>query len=236
MKNILIVDDEVEIVELLKVYFKNNNFKVFEAYDGEMALKVMENTEIDVIILDIMMPKIDGIQLVKNIRQSSNIPIMFLSAKDEDMDKILGLGVGADDYMTKPFNPLEVIARAQALIRRCYRFNELDEKINKPKEIVIGDLRVNEENCEIFKNDVQIELTSMEYKLLLFLMKSPNRVFTKRQLYEAIWGQEYMGDENIIMVYMSKLRDKIEDNPKQPRYLKTIRGLGYRFERVKDEG
>lgn len=231
MKKILIVDDEFEIVELLKVYFKNNGFEVYEAYDGEMALKIIKSNDINASIVDIMIPKIDGIELVKRIRKDSHIPIMFLSAKGEYMDKIYGLGVGADDYMSKPFNPLEVVARVQALLRRCYEFDKSEScKTDKNETIIIGNLLINEESCEVYKNNLKLDMTSMEYKLLLFFMKNPNRVFTKQQLYEAIWGEDYLGNENIIMVYISKLREKIEDNPRKSNYLKTIRGLGYRFE------
>lgn len=232
MKNILIVDDEIEIVELLRVYLNNYNFNILEAYDGEAALKIYRNNQIDLIILDIMMPKINGIKLIKEIRKESNIPIIFLSAKDEDIDIIYGLGAGADDYMSKPFNPLEVVARVQALLRR---YNHLDSSYAN-ENIRIGDLYLNQRYCQIYKNDVQIEMTSLEYKLLLFFMQNPGYVFTKKQLYEQVWGQEYIGDENIIMVYISRLRDKIEKNPKNPEYIKTIRGLGYRFERkIKNE-
>lgn len=230
MKNILIVDDEVEIVELLKVYFNNNSFKVYEAYDGKMALKIMESNIINVMIIDIMLPKIDGIQLVKKIRENSNIPIMFLSAKDDDIDKIYGLEIGADDYMTKPFNPLEVLVRVQALLRRVNDYDNNQEK--KAGNVTIGELYINEESCEVFKNNIQLNMTSIEYKLLLYFMKNPNKVFTKQYLYETIWGDNYLNNENIIMVYISKIREKIEDDPRNPVYLKTIRGLGYRFQKV----
>lgn len=227
MKNILIVDDEVEIVELLKVYLENHDFHVLTAYDGEMALLVLEKNMVDAMILDIMMPKIDGIELIKEIRKESNIPVIFLSAKDDDMDKIYGLGLGADDYMTKPFNPLEVVARMQALIRRSYQYNfDLDDM----KKICIGGLCLEEENTQVYKDGKILDLTAKEYKLIKFLMKNPNKVFTKKQLYESIWGQDFIEDDNIIMVYISKLREKIENDSKKPDYLKTIRGLGYRFE------
>ncbi|MFD3157065.1 response regulator transcription factor [Haloimpatiens sp. FM7330] len=236
MKKVLIVDDEFEIVELLKIYFKNSGFEVLEAYDGQTALKMSQKFSIDIMIIDIMMPKMDGIELVKEIRKHLNVPIMFLSAKGEDMDKIYGLGIGADDYMSKPFNPLEVVARAQALIRRCYEFNKNNESINNESinnkcNIKIDNININQHSCEVFKNDIKINMTSMEYKLLLLMVKNSNRVLTKQQLYENVWDEEYLGNNNIIMVYISKLRDKIEENPKKPKYLKTIRGLGYRFER-----
>ncbi|TCO76897.1 response regulator transcription factor [Marinisporobacter balticus] len=234
MKNILIVDDEAEIVELLKVYLENHDFYVLEAYDGEKALSLLEKNRVDAMILDIMMPKMNGIELIKKIRRKSNIPVIFLSAKDEDIDKIYGLGLGADDYMTKPFNPLEVVARLKSLIRRIYHYNK-DEGVME--KIHIGDLCLEEKNTQVYKKGEILDLTAMEYKLLQFLMKNSNRVFTKKQLYESIWEQNFIGDDNIIMVYISKLREKIEHDSKKPDYLKTIRGLGYRFEgNIQNEG
>jgi DNA-binding response OmpR family regulator len=232
MFNVLVVDDELEIVELLKIYLRNNGFNVFEAYDGAAALKTLAEQAINIVILDIMMPKIDGFQLIAKIREHFDIPVMFLSAKGEDMDKINGLGLGADDYMAKPFNPLEVIARIQALLRRYRQLNRGDQQNNRSGECIeFGNLSLRRDSCELYKKSVKVELTSMEYKLLLFMVANSNRVFTKQQLYENVWGQDYIGDENIIMVYISKLRERIEDDPKNPQYLKTIRGLGYRLER-----
>lgn len=232
MRKVLIVDDEVEVIELLKVYFKNNYFQVFEAHDGLQAFEILEKQSIDIMILDIMMPKIDGFSLIKKLRERYDFPIMFLSARDEDMDKIMGLGLGADDYMTKPFNPMEVIARLQALLRRYQKPSlEYQSFDHEKAEIVCGDLSLNNTSCEIYKKGRRLELTSIEYKLLSFMMLNCNRVFTKQQLYENVWGYEYMGDENIIMVYISKLRDKVEEDSKNPKILKTIRGLGYKLER-----
>jgi len=232
MIDVLVIDDEVEIVELLTIYLRNNGFNVYGAYDGENALRNLSEKKVDIIILDIMMPKTDGFQLIKEIRKSYDIPVMFLSAKDEDMDKIYGLGLGADDYMVKPFNPMEVIARLQALLRRYKRPNQDEQKCkNGEKCIKFNNYYINMESCEFFRDDYKVELTSMEYKLLLFMLLNPNRVFTKRQLYENVWEEEYCGDENIIMVYICKLRDKMENDPKNPQYIKTIRGLGYRLER-----
>ena len=236
MSTVLVVDDELEIVELLKIYLNNAGFHVFEAYNGEAALQILAKQKIDIVVLDIMLPKIDGFQLIRKIREHLDLPVMVLSARGEDMDKIYGLGLGADDYVAKPFNPLEVIARIQALLRR-YGNIKANDKLNHlaPNNqagecIKFGDWILRQDSCELYKNDAKVELTSMEYKLLLFLITNPNRVFTKQQLYERVWGQEFIGDENIIMVYISKLREKIEGDPKNPRYLKTIRGLGYRFE------
>ena len=236
MINTLIVDDEAEIVEVLTIYLKNNGFNVMGAYDAETALNILQEEKVDIVVLDIMLPGIDGFQLIKKIRKNYDIPVMFLSAKSEDMDRIYGLGLGADDYMVKPFNPLEVIARIQALLRRYRPNNREQPEHNSRKYIEFGNFRIDLNSCKLYKDNQQIELTSMEYKLLIFMASNSNRVFTKQQLYEAVWGEEFNSDENIIMVYISKLRDKIEEIPRNPQYFKTIRGLGYRFERICDEG
>jgi DNA-binding response OmpR family regulator len=228
LNSVLVVDDEKEIVELIDFYLKNNGYNTFRALNGKEALKIFENEQIDIIILDIMMPELDGKEVLRKVREKSNTPIIFLSAKGEDIDKIDGLFLGADDYLSKPFNPIELIARVKALLRRSIVFN------NQPEEnaiiIVNEHLKLDEKACKIYKDNEELHLTSFEYKLMCFLMKNKNKVFTKGQLYEHVWDQSYLGDEKIIMVYMSKLREKIEDNPKEPKYIKTIRGLGYMFE------
>lgn len=228
METVLIVDDEEEIVELMDFYMKSSGYTTYKAYNGEEALAVFNREKIDVMVLDIMMPKLNGKEVLKNVREKSGIPIIFLSAKGEDIDKIDGLFLGADDYMAKPFNPMELIARVKALLRRSSVFNIKEENSNFLT--VIGDLKLDERACKIYKKDVVLELTSVEYKLLSFFMKNKNRVFTKAQLYDNVWEETYLGDESIIMVYISKLREKIEDNPKESIHIKTIRGLGYIFE------
>lgn len=229
IKNILVIDDENEIRELLKIYLSNHGYKVSEASNGLDALSILDDNNINLILVDIMMPKLDGIEFVKKLRIYSAIPIIFISAKSEDMDKIFGLQVGADDYIAKPFNPLEVVSRVQSLLRRVEKYSAKTE--NNLKGIIeIGDLKLDTERCELYKGEILKKLTSYEYKILFMLMKNPSRVYTKAQIYENVWGKDYLGDENIIMVYISKIREKIEDNPKKPKYLKTIRGLGYRFE------
>lgn len=228
MNSVLVVDDEKEIVELIDFYLKNNGYNTFRALNGKEALEVFKKEQIDIIVLDIMMPELDGKEVLRNVREKSNTPIIFLSAKGEDIDKIDGLFLGADDYLAKPFNPIELIARIKALLRRTIVFN------NQPEEstimIINEHLKLDEKACKIYKDNQELQLTSFEYKLMCFLMKNKNKVFTKGQLYEQVWDQSYLGDEKIIMVYISKLRDKIEDNPKEPNYIKTIRGLGYMFE------
>lgn len=228
MNSVLIVDDEKEIVELIDFYLKNNGYNTFKASNGKEALEVFEKEQISIVVLDIMMPQIDGKEVLRKIREKSNTPIIFLSAKGEDIDKIDGLFLGADDYLAKPFNPIELIARIKALLRRSTMLNnQLEENSSIT---IIKNLKLDEKTCKVYKNNLEIQLTSFEYKLLCFLIKNKNRVFTKGQLYEHVWDQSYLGDEKIIMVYISKLREKIEDDPKEPEFIKTIRGLGYIFE------
>lgn len=228
MDSILIVDDDKEIVELIDFYMKNNGYNTYTAFNGKDALKIFEKEYIDIVILDIMMPELDGKEVLRKIREKSNTPIIFLSAKGDDIDKIDGLFLGADDYLSKPFNTLELIARVKALLRRSTMTSSLKEENNI--EVINENLKLDETTCKVYKKDVPLQLTSVEYKLICFLMKNKNKVFTKGQLYEKVWGESYLGDEKIIMVYISKLREKIEDNPKKPKYIKTVRGLGYIFE------
>ncbi|WP_439875345.1 response regulator transcription factor [Bacillus mycoides] len=225
-KTILIADDEKEIVELVELYLSHENLHIIKAYDGEKALQIIQNETVDLLIADIMMPKLNGYLLVKEVRKLKTIPIILISAKSEGFDKILGLDLGADDYITKPFDPLELVARAQAQLRRHYQFN------NKPQTqqvITLGDIQLHIASCLVMKQNQELSLTSTEYKLLELFMNNPNHVFTKRQLFEKVWGEDYFGDDNTIMVHISNLRDKIEENSKKPTYLQTIRGLGYIF-------
>ncbi|OCA96626.1 DNA-binding response regulator [Clostridium beijerinckii] len=228
MNSVLVVDDEKEIVELIDFYLKNNGYNTFRALNGNEALEIFEKEQVDIMILDIMMPGLDGKEVLRKVREKINTPIIFLSAKGEDIDKIDGLFLGADDYLAKPFNPIELIARVKALLRRSIVFNN---QLEESTSIVINEhLKLDEKACKIYKDDKELQLTSFEYKLMNFLMNNRNKVFTKGQLYEHVWDQSYLGDEKIIMVYISKLREKIEDSPKEPKYIKTIRGLGYMFE------
>lgn len=229
MNSLLIVDDEKEIVELIDFYMQNNGYNTYKAFSGRDALKIFEREKIDLIILDIMMPEIDGKEVLRKIREKTSTPIIFLSAKGEDIDKIDGLFLGADDYLAKPFNPVELVARVKALLRRSTIFNNREEVKNI---IISGDLKLDEKACKVYKGSEELQLTSFEYKLICFFIKNKNKVFTKSQLYEKVWGECYLGDEKIIMVYISKLRDKIEENPKEPKFIKTIRGLGYVFEGI----
>lgn len=229
MKKILIIDDEVEIQELLAIYLKGHGYHTVAAGNGVEALTILQEKPIDLVIADIMMPKMDGIELLKNIRQSSQLPFLFISAKSDDMDKIHGLQLGADDYIGKPFNPLEVVSRVQAMFRRMHAFSKSDER----ECIEIGEVKLDLRSCQLYKAGIEKEISSYEFKILALLMNHAGRVFTKAHIYEEVWGAEYIGDENLIMVYISKIREKIEDNPRKPVQLITIRGLGYRFEKGK---
>lgn len=235
-RTLLIVDDQPEIVELLKLYLEKENYHILEAYDGSEALQIIERHKIDLLIVDLMMPTINGYQLIKRVRQELSVPIIIISAKNEDNDKILGLGLGADDFIPKPFNPLEVVARVQALLRRTYSYiADQSVKKEKSRQKKVGDITLNEDTYSVFKGDVEVSLTKIEYRILELLMDSPGRVFTKQQIFERAWEDYYLGGEedNTINVHISKLRDKLEENPKHPVYIKTIRGLGYKFENLK---
>ncbi|WP_159881624.1 response regulator transcription factor [Paenibacillus puerhi] len=229
MKTILIIDDEAEIRELLTIYLTNHGYTVLEAGNGKEALSVWQEEQVDLVIADIMMPEMDGFELLKQLRQESQIPFLFISAKSDDMDKIAGLQLGADDYVGKPFNPLEVVSRVQALFRRIDAFARQEREDQDVLEI--GDVKLDLSSCLLYKSGVAKELTSYEFKILALLMGHAGRVFTKAHIYERVWGEDYIGDDNLIMVYISKLREKLEDNPRKPAYLITIRGLGYRFEK-----
>ena len=222
---ILIVDDEPEIRNFLRLYLENEGYKVLEAGNGSDALSMLKREEISLCLLDIMMPGIDGFHVLKEIRKDSNVPVIILSAKDTDADKILGLNLGADDYLGKPFNPLEAVARVNSNIRRFYK---LGADSNKKEMIRVRDLELDPESCLLKKDGKSIELTSVEYKLMELFMSHPGRVFTKQQIYECGWGDDYIIADNNIMVCISKLRAKLSDDPQE--YIKTLRGLGYRLE------
>lgn len=223
---ILVADDEKEIRELLRLYLENSGYKVIEAEDGQQALDILRREQIDLCLLDIMMPKVDGYHVLQELRKESNIPVMILSAKDADSEKILGLNLGADDYMAKPFNPLEAIARVNSNIRRFY---SLGTSAAVQETLKVKDLTLDLDACELKKGEEYIDLTSVEYKIMELFMKHPGKVFTKQQIYEYGWGENFIVADNNIMVCISKLRDKLDEDPSA--YIKTIRGLGYRLEK-----
>ena len=229
MKNILVVEDSQEIIDLIKIYLEQEEYFIYAARDGRIAVNLFEQEEIHLVILDIMLPELNGYEVIKRIRKISNVPVIILSAKNQDADKILGLNLGADDYVAKPFNPLELVARINAQIRRFYDFGGSKEK--QDEKVIIGELMLDQRECKLYKKNREIDLTYMEYKLLKLFMTEPGRVFTKAQIFELVWENEYYYTDNTVVVYISKLRDKIEDDSKNPQLIKTVRGLGYRFEK-----
>lgn len=227
---ILIAEDEQDIAELLKLYLENEGYCVFCAGNGVEALKILEREDISLAVLDIMMPRMDGYELTRRIRETSNIPILILSARDKSNDKILGLNLGADDYMAKPFDPLEIVARVNSNLRRFYQLNTEKPKREESYILKVGDLSLDTQTLVLKKKGEEVLLTPMEYKILALLMKKPGTIYTKVQIYESTSGEYFESDDNTIMVHISNLRNKIEDNPKNPRYIKTIRGVGYKIE------
>lgn len=227
--NILIVDDEKEIVELIELYLSKEPYQCFKAYNGIEAINLIQKEAIDLAIVDIMMPDISGFTVVKRIRETLKIPIIILSARDEFSDKILGLDIGADDYMTKPFNGLELVARVQAQLRRVHKYIEkTSDQVSS--QYSFGDILLDTEKCLVSKSGQEILLTTTEYKILVLLAEGKGKVFTKQQIFDHIWDMGYVGDENTLRVHMSNLREKLETDPKNPTHLKTIRGLGYKLE------
>ena len=228
---ILIAEDDADIVELLKLYLENAGYLVLAAGDGVEAYDLLQHNDVDLALLDIMMPRMNGYELTKKIRESNNIPIIILSAKNQDSDKILGLDLGADDYLAKPLNPLEVVARVNSNLRRFYRLNDATTENTESKILRVGDLELHGDSLQLFRNGEEIPLTPTEYKILAMLMEHPGHVFTKVQIYENVKGEYFESDDNTMMVHISKLREKIEEDSKNPRYLKTVRGLGYKIEK-----
>ena len=223
---ILVADDEAEIRSLLKLYLENEGYSVVEAVDGLEAMEKLKSDTPDLCVLDIMMPGMDGYQVLRKLREDSNIPVIILSAKDADSEKILGLNLGADDYIAKPFNALEAVARINSNIRRFYKLGSSEVKLPTVK---VRDLELDQESCTLKKDGEPIELTSIEYKIMELFMNHPGKVFTKQQIYEYGWGEDYFIADNNIMVCISKLRSKLSEDPAE--YIKTMRGLGYRLEK-----
>lgn len=224
---ILLIEDDTEISEMLKTFLMTENFEVVTAYDGESACEQFFADEYSIVLLDLMIPKISGMEVMKTIRAFSTVPIMIISAKDTDSDKTLGLGLGADDYVTKPFSVTEVLARIKANIRRNTQYAA---NVCAEEDIVTrGELVLNTGDYSVLKNGEKIELTAKEFEILKLLMKNPKKVYTKEQMYSLVWNDAYMGDENAVNVHISRLRNKIEDNPRDPRYVVTVWGIGYKL-------
>ena len=231
MFNILVCDDDKEIVDAIDIYLSQEGYHILKAYDGLQAIEIMKKEEVHLILLDIMMPNLDGIRATRKIRETSSVPIIMLSAKSEDVDKILGLNIGADDYITKPFNPLELIARVKSQLRRYTQLGNLATE-EKEAVYVCGGLVVNDDLKTVTVDGEPVKLTPIEYNILVLLIKNQGKVFSFEQIYENIWNEEAIGADNTVAVHIRHIREKIEINPREPRYLKVVWGIGYKIEKM----
>ena len=229
---LLLVEDDTEISEMLRNFLEAENFEVDAAFDGACAIRIFEENQYDLVILDLMLPVLNGLEVIKRIRKQSIVPILILSAKDKDTDKILGLGLGADDYITKPFSPTEVLARVKANLRRTMQYAQTGPEVLPT--LCTGELELNQENHIVKKNGAEIELTAKEYEILRLLLQNPQKVYIKAQLYEMVWQEDYLGDVNAVNVHISRLRTKIEEDPRNPRYISTVWGIGYKLGKPKE--
>lgn len=230
-RTILIADDESDITELLRLFLEREGYRVLEAITGREAWNILQREPVDLAVVDIMMPELDGYQLISRIRENHRLPVIILSAKTGDVDKVTGLGLGADDFISKPFSPIEVVARIKAQLRRYYELKGAEPaQRSETLKTVCGPLILDHEACVLYKRGVAVTLGPLEYKLLRMLMEAPGRIFTKRQIYENVWNEPYLEDSNTVMVQISRLRDKLEDDPREPGFLITIKGLGYKLD------
>lgn len=232
MANILICDDEADIVNALRIYLNDPGYRIFEAHNGRESLEITRQHEIHLVLMDIMMPVMNGIEAMAKIREESNVPVILLTAKSEDADKVLGLNVGADDYITKPFSPLEVCARVRSQLRRYLSLGS-GANSNKAKTLTAGGIELNDETKEVSVDGEPVSLTKKEYEILRLLMESPNKVFSPRDIYRKVWNEDLIGSENTVAVHIRHLREKIEIDPAEPRYLKLVFGQGYKIEKGK---
>ena len=231
MNHVLVVEDDKEIREGVEIYLKSQGYEVFQAADGVEGLEVIEKEDIHLAIVDIMMPRMDGISMVVKLREKYDFPVIFLSAKSEEVDKIMGLNMGADDYVTKPFTPMELLARVNSQLRRYRRFMErMGDKEENSRIHTIGGLEINEDNVEVTVDGEPVKMTPIEYKILLLLMKNPGRVFSAEEIYERVWNERAINTDTI-MVHVRNIREKIEVNPREPKYLKVVWGVGYKIEK-----
>ena len=230
MQTILVCDDDKEIVDAIDIYLTGEGFHILKAYDGYDALKILETEHADLMIIDVMMPGLDGIRTTLKVRETSSIPIIILSAKSEDSDKILGLNIGADDYLSKPFNPLELVARVKSQLRRYTQLGNLNQSSNE-NVYKCGGLTINDDTKEVFVDDEPIKLTPIEYNILLLLTKNAGKVFSIDEIYKQIWNEEAIGADNTVAVHIRHIREKIEIDPREPRYLKVVWGVGYKIEK-----
>lgn len=231
MAKILVCDDDKDIVEAIDIYLTQEGYEVLKAYDGDEAIKVLKSNEVDLLIMDVMMPRLDGIRATLKIRENMSLPIIILSAKSEDADKILGLNIGADDYMTKPFNPLELVERVKSQLRRYTQLGNTARSDNQ-SEFRTGGLAIRDDLKEVTVDGEKVKLTPIEYNILLLLVKNQGKVFSINQIYENIWNEEAIGADNTVAVHIRHIREKIEINPKEPRYLKVVWGVGYKVEKI----
>lgn len=231
MAKILVCDDDKDIVEAIDIYLTQEGYEVLKAYDGDEAIKVLKKNEVDLLIMDVMMPRLDGIRATLKIRENMSLPIIILSAKSEDADKILGLNIGADDYTTKPFNPLELVARVKSHLRRYTQLGSTARSDNQ-SEFRTGGLVIRDDLKEVTVDGEKVKLTPIEYNILLLLVKNQGKVFSINQIYENIWNEEAIGADNTVAVHIRHIREKIEINPKEPRYLKVVWGVGYKVEKI----
>lgn len=231
MSTILICDDDKDIVDAIDIYLTQEGYQVLKAYNGEEAIKVLKEKEVDLLIIDVMMPRLDGIRATLKIREEMSLPIIILSAKSEDADKILGLNIGADDYMTKPFNPLELVARVKSQLRRYTQLGSTSKEDSK-YEFKTGGLVIRDDLKRVTVDGETVKLTPIEYNILLLLVKNQGKVFSINQIYESIWNEEAIGADNTVAVHIRHIREKIEINPKEPRYLKVVWGVGYKVEKI----
>ena len=231
MQNILVCDDDKQIVEAISIYLTGEGYNVLKAYDGFEALKIMEKEPLDLLILDVMMPGLDGIRTTLKIRENSSIPIIILSAKSEDQDKILGLNIGADDYITKPFNPLELVARVKSQLRRYTQLGNMNESQKGDAIYSAGGLIINDDTKEVSVDGEQVKLTPIEYNILLLLVKNAVKVFSIDEIYTSIWNEEAIGADNTVAVHIRHIREKIEIDSRKPKYLKVVWGVGYKIEK-----
>lgn len=231
MYTILVCDDDKEIVEAIDIYLSQEGYRILKAYDGLQAVQMLKQEEVHLLLIDVMMPRLDGIRATRKIREYSSIPIIILSAKSEDVDKILGLNIGADDYVTKPFNPLELIARVKSQLRRYTKLGTMAETAEQAV-YTCGGLMVNDDLKTVTVDGEPVKLTPIEYNILLLLIKNQGKVFSIEQIYESIWNEEAIGADNTVAVHIRHIREKIEINPREPRYLKVVWGIGYKIEKM----
>ena len=231
MQNILVCDDDKQIVEAIDIYLTGEGYHVIKDYDGYEALELLDSTPVYLMIIDVMMPGLDGIRTTLKVRETTSIPIIILSAKSEDNDKILGLNIGADDYIAKPFNPLELVARVKSHIRRYTQLGNLSQQQADEQVYKCGGLTINDDNKEVQVDGETIKLTPIEYNILLLLVKNAGKVFSIDEIYEQIWNEEAIGADNTVAVHIRHIREKIEINPREPRYLKVVWGVGYKIEK-----